>query len=605
MKHAVLIMMVALGACVEGFGDDGDWSSPPPFTSSTSTPLEPVVTSAEPPPPIRGGTLLVASDGFTALASDADRDIVWIADLNRGNLTASIELGAGDEPNRIVEAGAGFFVTLIGSSEIAHIERDGWTIDYRRSVCAAPRGMAYDSSSETLFVACAGGELVSLPVAGHGRTSVPSVLHLDPDLRDIVLDAQEPGLLWVSRFRSAEVLMVSTEARVPVRRRVTLPTVSDAVPAVAWRMVAAPEGGVLVVHQRAHTDVASRAATVPSGQTYYGGLDFCSPGVVEAAMSEVHANGTVLSSPGVRMVLPVDMAVSGTRKALVAAGAANPSSESFRQGGPAATSTSHATDSVFVGCAGFADENVVFDDGRQAIAVAFDGRNNLVLQTRDPWQIVVTNGVRINLPGADRKDSGHDLFHEDAGAGIACASCHAEGGDDAVTWDLPRAGFRRTQDIRGGILGTEPFHWAGDMPNFRALFDEVFVNRMSGGIPDEAHAMAVGNWIDTLEGIPPIASNVGAAERGRAIFNDRDVGCASCHSGARLTNNQTRNVGTGGAFQVPSLVGVGTRAPFLHNGCARTLRDRFGACGGGERHGHTEHLSEAQLHDLIAHLETL
>ncbi len=58
---------------------------------------------------------------------------------------------------------------------------------------------------------------------------------------------------------------------------------------------------------------------------------------------------------------------------------------------------------------------------------------------------------------------------------------------------------------------------------------------------------------------------------------------------------------------MPSLVRIGTRAPFMHDGCAPTLKDRFTnpACGGGDRHGKTSHLSDAQLDDLVAYLETL
>jgi hypothetical protein len=60
-------------------------------------------------------------------------------------------------------------------------------------------------------------------------------------------------------------------------------------------------------------------------------------------------------------------------------------------------------------------------------------------------------------------------------------------------------------------------------------------------------------------------------------------------------------------FQVPSLVGVSTRGPFMHDGCAKTLTDRFTdpTCGGGDKHGLTSPLTEAQLGDLIAYLNTI
>jgi hypothetical protein len=57
---------------------------------------------------------------------------------------------------------------------------------------------------------------------------------------------------------------------------------------------------------------------------------------------------------------------------------------------------------------------------------------------------------------------------------------------------------------------------------------------------------------------------------------------------------------------VPSLVGIGYRAPFIHDGCAATLRDRFDPkCGGGDLHGKTSGLTEEQIGDLVAYLETL
>ena len=62
--------------------------------------------------------------------------------------------------------------------------------------------------------------------------------------------------------------------------------------------------------------------------------------------------------------------------------------------------------------------------------------------------------------------------------------------------------------------------------------------------------------------------------RGRALFQDARVGCASCHGGSMGTNNQTMDVGTGAAFQVPALRGLAWRAPLMHDRCAPTLRAR-------------------------------
>ena len=82
--------------------------------------------------------------------------------------------------------------------------------------------------------------------------------------------------------------------------------------------------------------------------------------------------------------------------------------------------------------------------------------------------------------------------------------------------------------------------------------------------------------------------------------------CATCHTGARFTNNVSYDVGTGEALQVPSLVGLAFRAPYMHDGCAKTMLDRLGTiCGGGDKHGVTSQLTTEEKTDLAAYLESL
>jgi cytochrome c peroxidase len=65
------------------------------------------------------------------------------------------------------------------------------------------------------------------------------------------------------------------------------------------------------------------------------------------------------------------------------------------------------------------------------------------------------------------------------------------------------------------------------------------------------------------------------------------------------------DVGTGGAFQTPSLRGVGARGPWLHDGRAATLTDRFYPQVGGANHGSTAHLSNEDVRLLVGYLESL
>ncbi len=204
---------------------------------------------------------------------------------------------------------------------------------------------------------------------------------------------------------------------------------------------------------------------------------------------------------------------------------------------------------------------------------------------------------------------GSATFHT-SWTGVACASCHPEGREDGHTWRFDGLGLRRSQSLAGGVMHRAPFHWRGEFPDFPALVNDVLVGRMTGDAPNVLQVQEFARWLDSLPA--PAASPTGTAAQighGKTLFESPDVGCTTCHAGPYLTNDQRVDVGTGNSFQVPSLVGVSARAPFFHDGCAKTLQDRFdpakASCNGGDRHGHTSQLSADDVRDLIAYLETL
>jgi cytochrome c peroxidase len=246
----------------------------------------------------------------------------------------------------------------------------------------------------------------------------------------------------------------------------------------------------------------------------------------------------------------------------------------------------------------------------EAVAVAFDGRDDVVVQLREPAVIrVPARSIEIALSDTGRVDLGHAVFHANTGANIACASCHPEGAEDGRVWRFAGLGPRRTQSLRGGVAQTLPLHWDGDMPDVAHIAREVFTGRMGGPALAEADAAALAAFLESIPLLRHAApADAQAVERGRALFNEARVGCAACHGGPRLTSNLGADVGTGTgrALQVPSLLGLGDRAPFMHTGCADTLAARFSAaCGGGDRHGVTAGLDTRQLEDLRLYLESL
>jgi cytochrome c peroxidase len=243
--------------------------------------------------------------------------------------------------------------------------------------------------------------------------------------------------------------------------------------------------------------------------------------------------------------------------------------------------------------------------------VAFTPGGHVVVQTREPaaLELVTMNPPRrIVLSQTSRADTGHAIFHASTPSGLACASCHPEGGEDGRAWRFQKLGPRRTQSLRGGVLATAPFHWGGDFATISDLTRDLFETRMRGPRLDDEHREALGRWLDRIPAIARgPALDAAAVERGRQLFQSPSLGCASCHQGVAFTNNLTADVGTGRPFQVPTLRALALRAPFMHDGCAATLAARFtdGTCGGGDQHGLTSALTAPQLADLTAYLETL
>ena len=560
------------------------------------------VFEADPAPlPIAGGTLAIIAQGTKAAVADPDNDQVVVIDLATMTVATTIPLAIGDDPGRLVEDAAGrLHVALRAGRGVAVLDPTSGVALGRLPVCPLPRGLAYDNDSDSVHVACAGGELVSYTAASG---QLVRKLRLERDLRDVVVDAER---LLVSRFRSAELLVVQGDGT--VSERLTPQTAVDPAqratmkPAVAWRTIAAPGGGALMVHQM----MATSPIDVSGGG--YGGQ--CRR-IVTTAVSwlRIERNGWTVDS--IPAVLPVDVATTQDGSRVAVPSAARTSNTNFG-GGPqyvVFTPPAMGTRMNLSPCGAIAPTPPFVDgapDPRgRVVAVGFDPSGRLALQTREPAMFNL--GSRsVLLPGRARKHTGHELFHLATAGGIACASCHPEGRDDGQVWNFANFGPRRTQSLAGGIAGTEPFHWAGDMTSFDMLTADVFNSRMSGPHLQPEHATSLKNWVDKIPRMEaPAANDAGAAARGQTLFNDPVVGCNTCHGGSRLTNNQTMTVNTNGSFQVPSLLGIAWRAPYMHQGCAATLADRFGPCGGGDGHGQTSHLTVEQRGDLVAYLETL
>jgi DNA-binding beta-propeller fold protein YncE len=592
MRLAVAVVVFgALCSCAPDVGDISTSGGPPGFisTSKERHALE-----------ITGGTLQIVQGGTAAAAVDADRARIWLVELSSMQVRATLDLPPDSAPGRMaVDTDGYLYVALRGTGEVAKIAMPSAQLVSTREVCGDPRGLAWDGQANVMRIACADGSLVALPPEGPA-TSV----RVTPDLRDVLLT---PGGLAVTTFRAAQIVTPGNPEPLNLPQASVSGTANvNMVPHVAWRAVVAPNGAVVVAHQREvdgpvenlQIPTLAGTATTSTGGAYSSAPSAgCSTPVVRSALSITPMGATTDSPRFVEMAgtLPVDVAVSPDGKEAAVAMAGSSFVERVQMSGANELSLCAPQPSAQAITANSPD------------GVAYTPAGVLVIHTRNPSGIMTVTPAATRSVVLDSKpltNEGQTIFHTPVN-GIACASCHPEGRDDGHVWNI--AGERRrTPSLAGGLLETAPFHWQGELVDMHAVVGETFVHRMGGAMPDSHTIDALGDW---LEGVPrPAPTRTLSAKlffQGKELFERPDVGCTTCHTGAALTSDQTLFVGTGDKFQVPSLRGVGSRAPYLHDGRAPTLRDRFAPMGGGNQHGNTSQLTDHELDLLVGYLETL
>jgi len=257
------------------------------------------------------------------------------------------------------------------------------------------------------------------------------------------------------------------------------------------------------------------------------------------------------------------------------------------------------------------------------------------LITTEKLTAQVLTGKRVFYNANDLRMSGEGY--------ISCASCHLDGDSDGRTWDFTDRGegFRQTIPMIGRAgMGHGPVHWTGNFNEIQDFDNDIhdhfggtgFLNgaqnpplgAANAGRNADLDAMAA--YVASLTTMPrsPFrntnGTNTTQATNGAAHFTSK--GCATCHSGTNFTDsalNLFHDVGTIRAnsgkrmgvtltgFDTPTLRGLWSTAPYLHNGAAATLNDVFTTTNApaGKGHDRFRELDATQQAELIRYMQEL
>lgn len=211
----------------------------------------------------------------------------------------------------------------------------------------------------------------------------------------------------------------------------------------------------------------------------------------------------------------------------------------------------------------------------------------------------------------------------------SCSTCHPDGSEDALTYDLTGTGrnLENTISLRE-LSNTSPYKWNGKNVSVYmqcGMRFSKFVTRTESFNPDELNAL-VAFIMQKLENPPnPYQLRDGelteAQKRGKAIFertttdDGREIPprerCVTCHPAPYFTDRSSANVGSGfetdtdDQFDTPKLNDIVDTPPYLHDGRARTLEEIWTIYGGEDRHGMVNDMTKQQLNDLIEYLRSI
>ena len=193
---------------------------------------------------------------------------------------------------------------------------------------------------------------------------------------------------------------------------------------------------------------------------------------------------------------------------------------------------------------------------------------------------------------------------------VSCASCHPDGREDSLNWDLMNDGGGNPKNTKSLLLShkTPPSMAEGVRATAEVAVRSGLTHILFSDRPEE-DAAAIDAYLKSLQ---PVASPYlvegqlsPAAKRGQTLFRTDSAGCQRCHPPPTYTDLRSHNVGSrhpkefNERFDTPSLVEVWRTAPYLHDGRYTTIRELLVDGKHGLPHDRANKLTDQDINDLI------
>jgi YVTN family beta-propeller protein len=546
-------------------------------------------------------SVAVAPDGATAYVANQGSDDLSVIDLSAH--TVVTEVAVGDRPVGVAVSPDGRFIAVaeMGDDRVRFLDAAALRTLSTTAVADRPHGLAFTPDSRRLLVThLLSGEVTVLPVQ-------PFTLYLP--------------LILKPQVTQHAIRITPSNQRLPSSRITTWPNV-------------APAPAVVVNGAGTRAYLPQTMANGLGLNTQFDTTVFPKVSVLNLATNSHQTSEHIpLPERDQPVGLPWDVALARDDTELWVVNAGSNDVSVLDISDPSRPSrVAH----IFVG------------DNPRGIVLSPDGSmayvNNTLAGTVsviDAGAYTVTDVLTVtDIPLPPILLHGKRLYHSSArsdlaqAAWISCNTCHVEGEHDGRTWLLqfigeapPGAVITRNTTSLLGMIETYPLRWSAEWDEsadseFSVRFEQFGAGLIQGemhptlGTPNQGRSYdldCLAAFIDSLAAPERTHTLTPAEQRGKAIFESAETGCAACHPAPLYTDLQVHDVGTadspsewfGPLIDTPTLRFLYDSAPYLHDGSAATMRDVLTIANPNDEHGVTSHLTENKLADLIAFLLAL